>query len=177
MKKIAVIYKSKYGYTQRYAQWIAEALDAQLYEHTAIKPQQLEDYDVVVYGGGLYAGGINGAKLVTKNPCKNLVMFTVGVAIPADTDYTEIVNNALTPAQQAQTKVFHLRGGISYSKLSFLHKMLMAAVKKSVEKKPEAERSTEDIGILETYGQDIDFNDRTSIMPLVEYVQNLPPQQ
>jgi len=173
MKKIAVIYKSKYGHTQRYAEWIAEALQAQLYEHAQIKPQQLSDFDVVVYGGGLYAGGINGVKLVIKNICKRLVLFTVGIAIPADTDYTDILEKTLTPAQREQTKIFHLRGGITYSKLSFLHKMLMAAVKKAAENKPEAERASDDIGIIKTYGQDLDFNDRASIAPLVEYVRSL----
>jgi len=173
MKKIAVIYKSKYGYTQRYAQWIAEALDATLLEHAAAKQQRLENYDVVVYGGGLYAGGINGVKLVTKQPCKQLVLFTVGVAVPADTDYTEIVHGALTPEQRKQIKVFHLRGGVTYSKLTFIHKMMMAAVKKAAEKKPVAERNSEDTGIIETYGQDIDFCDRAAITPLLEYIRGL----
>ena len=173
MKKIAVIYKSKYGFTRRYAEWIAEALGATLLEHASAKQQRLDAYDIVVYGGGLYAGGINGVKWVTKQPCKQLVLFTVGVAVPADTDYTEIVHQALTPQQREKIKVFHLRGGVMYSKLSFVHKMLMAAVKKSAEKKPITERNSEDTGIIETYGQDVDFTDRASIAPLVEYVRGL----
>jgi hypothetical protein len=52
---------------------------------------QLQDFDVVIYGGGLYAGGIIGSKLVTKNPCKSLVLFTVGLADPLITDYSEII--------------------------------------------------------------------------------------
>lgn len=51
-KQIAVIYKSKYGSTKQYAEWIAKELDASLFEATNIKPSQLLDYDVVVYGGG-----------------------------------------------------------------------------------------------------------------------------
>ena len=173
MKKIAVIYKSKYGFTQQYAQWIAEALTATLLEHAEAKTHPLSDYDIIVYGGGLYAGGINGVKLVTKQPLKQLVLFTVGVAVPADTDYTEIIHKALNPEQREKVKVFHLRGGVTYSKLTFVHKMLMAAVKKAAEKTPEAKRSSEDIGIIETYGKDVDFSDCASIAPLVEWVRGM----
>ena len=88
---IAVIYRSKYGTTKRYAEWIAEALDAQLFESHTIKATQLIDFDMVVYGGGLYAGGISGINLVTKNPCKKLVIFTVGFATPENTDYSDIL--------------------------------------------------------------------------------------
>jgi flavodoxin len=58
LKTIAVIYKSKDGTTRRYAEWLAEDLGASLFEATTIKPNQLMDFDIVIYGGGLYAGGI-----------------------------------------------------------------------------------------------------------------------
>ena len=89
MKKIAVIYKSKYGATKQYAVWIAESLEANIFEATDVSPSLLMEYDVIIFGGGLYANGINGVKLVTKNPCKSLVVFTVGLADPENTDYTE----------------------------------------------------------------------------------------
>jgi len=173
LSKIAVIFKSRYGKTKRYAEWIAEALNAPLFENANVKPHQLNDYDVVIYGGGIYAGGIDGVKLVAKNPCKSLVLFTVGVADPSVTDYTQILEKAFTPEQLSEAKVFHLRGGINYSKLSLAHKVMMAAMKKLIEKKPLAERESDDIGVLETYGKDVDFSDKASIEPLVEYVRAL----
>ena len=30
------------------------------------KPEDFTNYDVVIYGGGLYAGGVSGIKLLTK---------------------------------------------------------------------------------------------------------------
>ena len=173
MNKTVVIYKSKYGKTKQYAEWISEALNAPLFENSNIKPHQLNNYDVVVYGGGLYAGGINGIKLVTKNLCKSLIVFTVGVADPKDTDYTEILEKAFTSELLSKIKVFHLRGGIDYSKLSLIHKGMMTVMKKMIEKKPLAKRGIDDIGILETYGKDVDFSDKTTIEPLVEYVRTL----
>jgi len=172
--KIAVIYKSHYGTTKQYAEWIAEALDAALFEASSVKPAQLMDYDIVIYGGGLYAGGILGAKLVAKNPCKSLVVFTVGLADPETTDFTDILTKNFTPERLAGLKVFHLRGGIDYKKLGMVHKAMMALMKKETEKKPVAERGADDHIFLETYGGKIDFTEKETITPLIEYVRSLP---
>jgi menaquinone-dependent protoporphyrinogen IX oxidase len=166
--KIAVIYKSKYGATKRYAEWIADELKAELFEHKSVSPQQLSDNDIVIYVGGLYAGGIAGAGLVVKNPVQNLVVFTVGLANPMNTDYTEIIKRSGLPAQ---TRLFHFRGGIDYSKISFVHKTMMAMLKKTtLDKKSAAELTDEEKLFIDTYGKKVDFTDKATIKPLVDYV-------
>ena len=169
-KAIAVIYKSQYGTTRQYAQWIAETLDAPLYEHANIKPSQLREFDTVVYGGGLYAGGIDGVKLVTKGDCKRLVVFTVGLADPKTTDYSKILNKNFSPEKLSEIKIFHLRGGIDYKKLGLVHKGMMATLKKITERTPLDKRIEEDALFLESYGGQLDFMDKSTIVPLIEYV-------
>ena len=173
MNKIAVIYKSKHGTTKQYAEWIAKALDASLFETSSIKPAQLADYDVIVYGGWLFGGGISGVKLVTENPCKSLVVFSVGLGDPAVTDYSEILAKNFTPELLSRIKVFHLRGGIDYKKLGFVQKNMLTMVKKHVEKKAPDQRTSEEQAVLETYGGKFDFTDQAAIMPIVEYVRAL----
>ena len=141
MSKIAVIYKSKYGTTRQYAQWIAEAVGAVVLEASAVKPASLASFDVVIFGGAIYAGGITGIGLVTKNPCKQLVVFTVGVTNPKTADYTETLKKSFTAEQLSKTKLFHLQGGIDYFKLSFIHKAIIGMVRKSILKKEESKRS------------------------------------
>ena len=174
MKNIAVIYKSKYGSTKQYAEWIAVELSASLFEATKIKPFQLMDYDTVVYGGGLYASGINGVKLVTANPSKSLVIFTVGAADPKTTDYSEILAKNFTQEMLSKTKVFHLHGGIDYKRLTPIHKAMMAMAKKlRVDSKPQELHSDEDVKFLDTYGDKFDFTDKSTIKPLIEYVREM----
>jgi menaquinone-dependent protoporphyrinogen IX oxidase len=172
LNSIAVVYKSTYGSTKQYAEWIAEELNASLFEATSIKPSQMLEFDTVIYGGGLYASGINGVKLVTKNPCKSLVVFTVGAADPNTTDYSEILSKNFTHEFLSKIKVFHLQGGIDYSKLGVIHKTMMAMLKKMrVDSKPQEQRSDEDAEFLETYGKKFDYTDKAAIKPLVDFVR------
>ncbi|MDL2232025.1 flavodoxin domain-containing protein [Ruminococcaceae bacterium OttesenSCG-928-L11] len=171
--KAVVIYTSKYGTTEQYARWIAEELDAPLCEASSVKPSSLMDYDVVIYGGGLYAGGIIGSKLVAKNPCKALIVFTVGLATPETTDYSEILKRAFTREQLSAMKLFHFQGGIDYGMLGVVYKAMMAVMKKQIMKIPPTERSSDDRELLETYGGKVDFTNRATIKPLVDYVRSL----
>ena len=94
-----MVYKSKTGYTEKYAQKIAEKLSADLYKESDIKGAKLKEYDTIIYGGGLYAGIINGIKIIKKNfediKEKNIIFFSTGVSAEDDKkteDYTEEEN-------------------------------------------------------------------------------------
>jgi menaquinone-dependent protoporphyrinogen IX oxidase len=171
MKTIAVIYKSHYGSTKIYAEWIAQELHADLFERNSFSANTLKNYDCVIFGGGLYASGIIGSDLVAKNPCSNLVVFTVGLSDPTHTDYSGILHKAFPKPDCQPIHVFHLRGAIYYSKLNFLHRNMMRMLKKTVEKKPQAERSEEDNQMLATYGKDVNFMKKEAIRPILDCVK------
>lgn len=172
--KTAVIYKSNYGSTQQYAQWIAEELNADLLNRKEVAAKDLAGYDLIIYGGGLYASGILGIDLVTKNPCPALVVFTVGAANPATTNYANIIKTNLPQHMREGTKVFHLRGALNYKKLGTLHRILMAMKKKmSVGDKKYEDMTAEEKEFWDTYGKKADFVDKETIAPLVKYVQEL----
>jgi menaquinone-dependent protoporphyrinogen IX oxidase len=172
-KKILVAYSSKYGSTRKYAEWIASALSADLFDAQTVESKALSQYDVVIYGGGLYAGGIAGVKLVTQNSCKKLIVFTVGLADPNTTDYSAILNKNFTPELLAETKFFHLRGGIDYKKLGPMHKFMMAMMKGMIQRKPESEQEPEDKEFLNTYNAKVNFEDMKTIEPVISCVRDL----
>jgi menaquinone-dependent protoporphyrinogen IX oxidase len=173
VKKIAVIYKSKYGSTKQYAEWISEALDAELFEASSVKSSELDKYDVVVYGGGLYVGTISGIKLVAEASCNQLVVFTVGLEHVTATDCKDIMAKAFTPERLSKIKAFHLRGSLDYGKMGLIHKGMMAVVKKEADKTPVNERTRFNNFVIETYGKEVNFVEREAIIPLVEFVRSL----
>lgn len=177
MTKTAVIYKSKYGSTKKYAGWIAEQLNADIFESSNAKLNKLLEYDTIIYGGGLYASGIYGVKsCITQNyeqlKKKNLIVFTVGLNTTEDLSVFEpIKKHNFTDKMIENIKFFHLRGGIDYKKLSLPHKGMMAMMKKMIAKKEE--KDSEDELFLKTYGDSVDFLERDTIKPLVSYVKLL----
>lgn len=173
MSRIAIIYRSKYGATKQYAEWIAKALNAELLEKSSVKPEDLSKYNIIVYGGGLYASGISGIELVTKNPCQNLVIFTVGLANPETTDYTKILNKNLPVELRSKVKVFHLRGGIDYGEIGPVHRGMMALMKKmAIGNKTTQQLSDEERTFVDTYGKKVNFINQEAILPLVNYVKD-----
>lgn len=181
MNKIAVVFQSRYGATRRYAEWISEELSCDLFERKAVKIDDLEPYDTIIYGGGLYAGGVSGIDILTKNfrrlSNKNLILFTCGLADPKDAANTEHIkqslNKVLSSGMQEKIKIFHLRGAMDYSRLNLPHKAMMAMVHKMTAKKDISSLTDEDREMLATYGKTVDFTDRETILPMIHYIQEL----
>lgn len=172
--KNVVVYKTKYGHTKRYAEWLSESLSCDLYESSSIKSEDLLNYDNIIYGGGLYASGILGVDLITKSfdklKNKNIVVFTVGLADPnIKEQFVPIINKNFTEEMQDKINVFHLRGGIDYKKLGIVHKAMMAALKKMVSNKKD-DMTDEDKLMLQTYGDEVDFTDKNTIEPIVQFI-------
>lgn len=181
MNKTIIIYCSKYGTTKQYAEWIAEALSADVLNAKSVKGKTLASYDTIIYGGKIFGGAISGISLILKNfellKDKNLVVFTCGLADPKGADNIEKINEgidrAFLPEMKQMVKFFHLRGGIDYSKLNILHKMMMAMPRKELLKKDYDSLRDEDKLFLASYGKKIDFTDKKTIEPILTYIQGL----
>lgn len=138
-------------------------------------------YETIIYGGGLYAGGVSGVKLITGNwellRSKQVVLFTCGIADPTDPDNVSTIRNSLSKVLSTEMlehiQLFHLRGGIDYSRLNFIHKAMMSMLRRMLLKKDEQTLRDEDKLLLETYGKYIDYTDQESIRPLIDYVLSL----
>ena len=173
-KKTAVIYKSKYGSTKRYAGWIALRLDADLYEVRDIRVRDLDDYDTIIYGGGLYIGKINGIKFLIDNyekiKNKKIIVFAVGMESnnidlnkkTLDMNFDEnMINNI---------NLFNFIGAFDYSKLNLIDKILMKGLKSRISKKNITDMTDEDKILLEGFNKLIDLCDKKSIDILVKNI-------
>lgn len=173
MSKKVVIYASHYGYTQKYANWIAQALQCEAVNASDLDEKNLTQCDVIIWGGGLYASGINGIKQFKKLfPLlrqKKLIVFTVGLASVDDPEpFKQLVQKNFDQEQIDRIQFYHFRGGMDYKRLSFTHRSMMAALRRVILMKKE--QSEDAKGILDTYGKTIDMSNRDAIQPLLDYV-------
>lgn len=174
MSKTAIVFKSKYGFTEKYAKWISEELGADLIDTTKATTEKLSAYDAIVFGGGIYAGGIAGISAFKKNfgalRGRKLAVFTVGLTSTEDLSYYKTVDDRnFTPEMQSAIKIFHLRGGMDYAKLGFFPRKIMGMMNKMLEGKKE--KTADDEILLKAYGKSVDFCDKSAVAPIVEYLK------
>ena len=170
-----VIYKTKYGSTKTYAEWIAGELGCKAVDAKNIKASELKQYDTVIYGGGLYAEIINGVSLITKNFAelsdKRIAVFTTGITPLDCRDYYDkmvIEKNFRTGVPQ-NVRVFNFLGKMVNKELSIVHRTALVTLKKIMSSK---ENPTEMEKLLVSLcDADGDFTDREAISGLLEYVR------
>ena len=168
-----IVYGSQYGTAQQYAEDLARKtnIDLKSYE----KVTDINRYDTVIYVGGLYAGGVLGMKktLAKMLQCqrKKVIIVTVGLADPMNTENTDNIRNGmkrqLSKELYENAHIFHLRGGIDYSRLSFKHKTMMGLLYKKAVRLPEEKKTAEVKAMIETYNKKVDFVDFDSLAPIV----------
>ena len=144
MSKTAVIYKSKTGFTRKYAQWIAEETGCDLFPYEQREKVDFSRYDTVLYGGGFYAGTIGGLKWFKKKlpelSGKKTAVFATG-STPANTPEAEkAMKQNFTPEEREQLKTFYLQSGLDYEKMGGADKFLMSMFR-GMMKKTEGEDS------------------------------------
>ncbi len=143
-----------------------------MFEATQVTPDQLTRYDNVIYGGGLYAVGINGVGLIKANlpklRGKKVVVFAVGASPERSEVMAGVRNKNFTAEQQQQLRFFYLRGGFDYRRLNRFYKMVMTLMKWQLSKKQEL--TPDEQGILAAYEHPVDFTKRENVAPIVAYI-------
>lgn len=67
MSRGIILYQSKYGATKKYVDWLVEETGYDCIETKDAKVANLQNYDVIILGGGVYASGIAGLQFIKKN--------------------------------------------------------------------------------------------------------------
>ncbi|MBO3444189.1 flavodoxin domain-containing protein [Clostridium sp. CCUG 7971] len=175
--KIAVIYKSKYGTTKRYAGWIALKLGGDLYELSDIRSKDLDRYDTVIYGGPLYVGKIKGVDFIIKNYekllNKNLIVFVVGMESYSEECRNKIIKNNFEGEIIDKMDLYHFKGAFSYKELGIIDKAMMKFMKKNIEAKGIRDLTDDDKNLLKGFESSIDLADKKYINNLIDHVYSI----
>lgn len=172
-----IIYGSKYGTARQYAEELGRRIRADVISYEAVK--NINPYDTIIYVGALYAGGVLGMKksFGKLEDCsgKQIIIATVGLADPADSENIQNIRccmeKQLAKEIYNQAHIFHLRGGIDYSKLGLKHKTMMAMLYKKAANLPEEKKTADSVAMVETYNQKVNFVDFTRLDEIVEMIK------
>ncbi len=160
-----------------YAEELSKRTNIQAISFEEIK--DINKYDKIIYLGGLYAGGVLGMsktlKKISDISTKKIILVTVGLADPKDNENTNNIKNSikkqLTKETLDRTIIFHLRGGIDYSKLNFAHKTMMGLLYKKAKNLPEEKKTAEVKAMIDIYNKKVDFVDFSSLESIISEIK------
>ena len=171
-----VIYKTKYGATKTYADWIADELSCKSVNAKSITVNDLLEYDTIIYGGGLYAEIINGVSLITKNleklKDKKIIVFTTGITPIDCRDYYDklVIEKNFKPEMIGKIKIYNFLGKMLLNELSLVHRTALKTLKKIMSGKENP--SYMEKLLIELCDVDKDLCDKSSITDLINYAKN-----
>ena len=164
--KTIIIYKSATGFTEKYAKWIAEELNAETVSWKNRRKVKFADYDKIIYGSRFFAEQIDGLKWFKKQTAcltdKKTAVFVTG-ASPVQTEETKIaLNKNISPEEQKNMPVFYIPGGLCYERMNRMEKSMMSFFCKMLEK---TEGNSEKVALLK---KSYDMSSKENITPLIE---------
>lgn len=180
-KRIAIVYKSETGFTKKYAEMLARETGGTLTDFKNCSKKQAEkilsDNDIIIYGGRLHAGAIDGFKKARdmfygKGKAK-FIVFATG-AMPAEAAEKEGIlkqtwERNLTAQELDAIPHFYFQGGLCYEKMSFFDRFLMKGFRSMLKNKKD--KTNSDIEMGKVVSCSFDISSEEYIIPLLDYLK------
>ncbi len=197
MDKTIVIYKSRYGTTKQYAEWIAEELDCPSLSIDVVKKGDLKQYDTIIYGGSIRAGGIRELDRLMKwlksdlkimsmyregqisredllragVSDKRILIFAVGINIDGAEAQKQLREINFPKKYMQELPCFCLPGEYDPSVPEGADKLVMGMAMKMLKSKREADITDDDRSLLKKMEHGCKLVDQNRIQPIIEAVR------
>lgn len=173
-----IIYGSCYGASRKYAEALSEqtGISAQSFREV----MSLDQYDTLVYIGGLYAGKVLGLAQTLKRvkSVETLLVISVGLADPDAPDNMKHIRSKLDKqvpkALLDKMEHVHLRGAIDYETLSIKHTMMMSFLVSFLKRQPFEKQTPETKALIDTFGHKVDLTNLDDLEPIAARLQKSP---
>lgn len=170
-KKIAVIYKSKTGFTKKYAEMIAEEIDYVLIDYKNVTVKTMSDFDIIVFGSRVHAGLIDGYKnireMFLKSTAEKFVLFVTG-ATPNEAEdvIDEVWKNNLSPDELNNIPHFYMQSGLCYEKMGFFDKTMMKMMSAMLKNKKD--KTSDEKDFEQAIANSYDISSKKYVEPLID---------
>lgn len=174
--KCLVVYKSRTGFTQKYAQMIAEEMNCTIVDNKSVKTGIMSEYDTVIFGSRVHAGRIDEYKkakeMFQQSNAKRFILFATGATpIASEKAVEDIWNQNLSADELINTPHFYIQSGLCYEKMPFLDKLIMKMVASILKKSKN--KSDQDKGFEQAISGSYDISSKDYIKPLISYLKEI----
>ena len=167
-----VIYKSKYGASKKYAEWISEATGFSCVSVKEADTNKLAEYDTIIVGGGVYASGMACVPFLRKNidrlKGKKIIVYTCA-ASPYDKKFADALIDMNMKDELKGIPVYYCRGAFDMKNMSFADRTLCKMLRKAVAKKDPKDWELWESALMECKeDESCDWTDKAYIDPIVK---------
>lgn len=168
-----ILYRSKYGATRKYVNWLAEELELPFAEIQNITIEEMARYDTIIYGGGIYGTGIAGISLLRKSfralEGRRLVVFCVG-AFPCSEGALRWFARHNLKGLYPAAPCFFCRGIWDPSTMGLPDRILYRVLRGLIGRKPPEACHSWQRALLEAGDCRQDWTDRACLAPIKDYL-------
>lgn len=123
-----ILYYSKTGNTEKYAQDIARAVNADVLPFKKFKPKMIQNYDTIVFGARVLGNKIQKIddflRYYEDMEDKNVILFSVGMSmVTKETRASMISSNLL---DMYHVRYYQLRGSFDFKKLGKIEQFMFS---------------------------------------------------
>lgn len=169
-----ILFQSKYGATKKYADWISNKTGFNVIETKKAKLGEVQKYDTIILGGGIYASGIAGLSFLRKNmndlQNKKIIVFCVGASPYEEKAFQEIVQHNMKD-KLSSIPCFYCRGAWDIASMSIVDRNLCKMLRTAVAKKPPEEYELWERALMAAGEESCDWTDEKYIEPILEILK------
>ncbi|MCR4670451.1 MAG: flavodoxin domain-containing protein [Saccharofermentans sp.] len=171
-----IIYKTKYGATKKYAEWLSEATGFPCVSTKEADRDQLAQCDVVVVGGAVYASGISCTSFLKKNidrlKGKKVLVYTCA-ASPYDKKFVDALIDMNMKDDLKGIPVFYCRGAFDMKTMTFADRTLCKMLRKAVAGKDPKDWELWESALMECKEDEgCDWTDKSYLEPVLEAIRS-----
>lgn len=175
MKKVLVIYKSKYGTTKTYIEMLKKEVPCDAINAADYKEGIEKDYEIIILAGSIYAGNLTIIKKMNKYldalSDKKTAIFAVGLSEYTSETLQQIQNQNLKKISH-NIPLFYGRGVYDEMKMSFVDKTLCKTIRKSLKNKNVDSLDPTMKALLSIKSQKEDYISEEYLKPLINFIKS-----
>ena len=165
-----ILYQSKYGATKKYAMWLSDETGFSLVETKRAKIEDIEKFDTIILGGGVYASGIAGLSFIRKNidvlQNKKIIVFFVGASPYDETSFLKVVHRNMKE-KLSDISCFYCRGAWDMDAMTVIDRNLCKMLRKVVAKKPPETLENWEKALMVAGDSSCDWTDKEYLKPIL----------
>ncbi len=131
-----ILYRSQYGSTEQYAEWLAKDMKLPLMKLEQAKERDIQPYGLVIIGSNIKVGHIQAAEWIKEHWAwlkeKRLLLFTCSGSYADAEEQKKVLENSLPPEIGGAFQYFPLPGRLNKEEITFWDRIIVFLGSKTV---------------------------------------------